>query len=351
MFKRFQWILILKVLLLALLVSCNGTIEEEEKLKVMATTPLLEDWVNNVAKGRVSVESIIPYGTDPHSYQPGAKDVSRIVSANTIFSVGLGYEEKWLKELLENNSDLANTSLGESVSPIKMSGGHDGHGHGHDHGDSGLDPHFWFDPTRVAMAVDAIANHLSEIDPMSQDYYQSNASEYKAQLMDLNNQIKDEVSAIPEQNRVIITGHDSLGYLEGRYGIESLQPIVSSVTSETGLSPDDLIKAVKFIKKHNVKVIFLETTQSDKYAKTVANETGINVASGLNVETLDDANGNYIDFMKDNIGVIVSNLSYAGHGTEHDVPHEAPHDDHEEHDEHEGHDDHEGHEEHDEQES
>ncbi|GIS82910.1 MAG: hypothetical protein CM1200mP15_15420 [Dehalococcoidia bacterium] len=93
-----------------------------------------------------------------------------------------------------------------------------------------------------------------------------------------------------------------------------------------------MIKAVKFIKKHNVKVIFLESTQSDKYAKTVANETGINVASGLNVETLDDANGNYIDFMKDNIGVIVSNLSYAGHGTEHDVPHEAPHDDHEGHD-------------------
>ena len=67
MFKRFQWILILQVLLLALLVSCNGTIEEEEKLKVMATTPLLEDWVNNVAEGRVSVESFIPYGTYPLS--------------------------------------------------------------------------------------------------------------------------------------------------------------------------------------------------------------------------------------------------------------------------------------------
>ena len=133
MFKRFQWILILQVLLLALLVSCNGTIEEEEKLKVMATTPLLEDWVNNVAKGRVSAETIIPYGTDPHSYQPGAKDVSRIVSADTIFSVGLGYEEQWLKKLLENNSDLTNRSLGESVSPIKMSGEHDGHGHGHGH--------------------------------------------------------------------------------------------------------------------------------------------------------------------------------------------------------------------------
>ena len=281
MIKRPHWIILLQLLLVALFVSCNGTIEEEEKLKVMATTPLLEDWVNNVAQDRVSVESIIPYRTDPHSYQPGAKDVSRIVSADTIFSVGLGYEEQWLKKLLEAHSELKNTPLGESVSPIKMSGGHDGHGHGHDHGDSGLDPHFWFDPTRVAMAVDAIANHLSEIDPSSQDYYQNNASEYKAQLMDLDNQIKDEVSRIPKRNRVIITGHDSLGYLQGQYRIESLQPVVSSVTSEAGLSPDDLIKAVKFIQKHNVKVIFLESTQSDKYAKTVANETGITVALSL----------------------------------------------------------------------
>ena len=74
MFKRFQWILILQVLLLALLVSCNGTIEEEEKLKVMATTPLLEDWVNNVAEGRVSVESIIPYGACLLYTSPSTRD-------------------------------------------------------------------------------------------------------------------------------------------------------------------------------------------------------------------------------------------------------------------------------------
>ena len=40
-------------------------------------------------------------------------------------------------------------------------GEHEGHGHGI------FDPHFWFDPLRVKMAVNEIAARLSELDPVT----------------------------------------------------------------------------------------------------------------------------------------------------------------------------------------
>ena len=53
----------------------------------------------------------------------------------------------------------------------------DEHGHeGHDHGP--LDPHFWFDPNRVKIAVNEIAARFSALDPEGASYYYRNAAEY-----------------------------------------------------------------------------------------------------------------------------------------------------------------------------
>ena len=65
---------------------------------------------------------------------------------------------------------------------------------------------------------------------------------------------------------------------------------------------------MKLIKKHDIKIIFLENETPDKSAKTVADETGIKVVSGLGVETLKDKNQNYVSFMKNNIDIIIKNL-------------------------------------------
>ena len=75
--------------------------------------------------------------------------------------------------------------------------GHDAHGHeGHDHGP--LDPHFWFDPNRVKIAVNDIAARLSALDPEGADFYYQNAVNYAAQLDELHSWIQEQVTLIPE---------------------------------------------------------------------------------------------------------------------------------------------------------
>ena len=99
-----------------------------EPLQVAATSNIVADWARNVGGDRVEVFSITPPGADPHSFQPGAKDIARIADADLVLSVGLGLEESWLHELLENaaRDPEAIVELGELVDPIEFSEGHAG---------------------------------------------------------------------------------------------------------------------------------------------------------------------------------------------------------------------------------
>ena len=100
-------------------------------VQVVTTTNFVADWVMNIAGGRAEVFSLLPLGGDPHSYQPGAKDVARIAEADLVLTVGLGLEAGWLTELVHNaNTDESKiVTLGDFVDPIEFKevGGHEEH--------------------------------------------------------------------------------------------------------------------------------------------------------------------------------------------------------------------------------
>ena len=97
-------------------------------VRVVTTTNIMADWVENVGGDHVEVFSVVPVGADPHGFQPGARDVSRIADADLVLSVGLGLEGSWLKELLQNAARDPSTivEIGEMVDPIEFAETHAG---------------------------------------------------------------------------------------------------------------------------------------------------------------------------------------------------------------------------------
>ena len=91
-------------------------------INVVATTNIVADWVENVGGDNVSVFSLVPVGVDPHTFQPGARDIARVADADLVFSVGLGLEESWLSDLLRNAAPNPSTivELGEVIDPIEF---------------------------------------------------------------------------------------------------------------------------------------------------------------------------------------------------------------------------------------
>ena len=182
----------------------------------------------------------------------------------------------------------------------------DGHGHG------ALDPHFWFDPERVIVAVRQIAKELRELDPDSADYYNSNRDEYITQLEELDHWIEESVSAIDDHDRILVTTHDSFGYFAAKFGFEVAGVIIPGGGTELERSPQELAELVHEVEEAGATVVFAEAQLSDRLASTLAREAGIKFVGGLYTGSLgEDGSGatTYVDMMRTNVGIIVEALA------------------------------------------
>ncbi len=143
-----------------------------------------------------------------------------------------------------------------------------------DHGHGPLDPHFWFDPNRVSDAVIEIATRLAILDPAGVETYTANATAYVAQLQELHAWTEQQLSGIPNEDRILITSHDSLSYFAVVYGFEVVGTVIPGGTTETESSAEQLAELIEIVEHEGVQAIFGETTVSERIARAVAEETG-----------------------------------------------------------------------------
>ena len=101
---------------------------EATLVNVATTSNIIADWVSIVGQDRVSVFAMLPPNADPHTFQPGARDVARVADADVVLSIGLGLEEAWLTDLLTNTAkdESAIIELGEGIDALEFASGHAG---------------------------------------------------------------------------------------------------------------------------------------------------------------------------------------------------------------------------------
>jgi len=317
-----------------ILVACTGSGTDEsscreredgDTLNVLATTPMIGEFVSQVGGDNINLTVLMPPEANPHTYDPSPQDATTIAEADLIFFTGLKYEPAPLLKLLESSacSPEVLAEVGESVFPVEFKeGGHDDHddhgeeGHdddeeGHDghegHGHGAYDPHFWFDPNRVSYAAEYIEGKLIQYDPTNEESYKSLTDTFTSELKGLVNEVIELIGMIPSGNRKLITTHESLGYLEAKFGLEVLATIIPSLDSSDEVSPSDLVEVIEVIEEEGVKVMFVESETPSVYAETLAQETGITLVTGLYVETL-KPNQSYSEFLISNVELIVNSL-------------------------------------------
>jgi ABC-type Zn uptake system ZnuABC Zn-binding protein ZnuA len=289
-------------LLTALVVSACGQPASDSPAAgpiVLASTTFLTDIAQNVAGDRAQVESLLPFGADPHAYQAAPADVARIAESNVLIINGLEYEH-FLEPLLENAG-------GERTVIEATAGLHPRVDAASEHG---VDPHLWLDPNLVITYVENIRDGLSEADPAGADDYEANASAYIAQLEELDAWIVEQVVVIPPARRLLVTNHEAMGYFAERYGFEIVDTILPSFSSEAGASAQEIAAAVDAIRASGAPAIFLGEVENPDLANQIAAETGVKVVDDLYLESLTDGPpaATYIDMMKHNVARIVEAL-------------------------------------------
>ena len=266
---------------------------------VLASATFLADIAQNVAGDRVVVESLLPVGSDPHSYQPTPQDVTKIAESKLLIINGAEYEH-FLEPLLENaggEREVIEASAGLSVRLDAES-------------EHGVDPHLWLDPNNVITYVENIREALTHYDPDGAAIFQSNADTYAAQLVELDEWINEQVSQIPPERRLLVTNHEALGYFAERYGFTVIGAVVPGVSSDASPSAEQMANLIDQIKASGTPAIFLDEVENPALAQQIASETGVKVIEDLHLESLTDGPpaGSYIAMIQHNVTLIVNAL-------------------------------------------
>ena len=321
-----------------------------QALTALATTTIWADITSN-ALCDASVESIIPPGADPHSFEPSVRVPEDIAAANLLVRNGLFLEEGLLATL--DSIDETKTtvlSVASLVETYVMAGDedhadhddhddhddhgdedhddhddhgdedhadHDDHGdedhadhddHGHDH--SAGDPHFWLDPVVVAEAVRGIAS--AAVDAGWPESVEACATAYAEELAALDEEIAAAVSAIEPDSRLLVTNHDAFGYFADRYGFTVLGTILPSTSTLAEANPADLAELAEKVQETGVTAIFYDLHASSADAQAFVDRLdGIQAVSLLTGTLVEDAEigADYLTMMRTNVDRIVAGLS------------------------------------------
>ena len=288
-------------LLLVMATACSPSTSSRRQtdIVILASTTFLADMTRNVVGDRVTVESLLPVGADPHSYQPTPQDVVKIEQSKLLIINGAEYEH-FLESLLENagaERDIIEASSGLHLRTDAES-------------EQGVDPHLWLDPNNVIVYVENIREGLTHFDPDGAAIYQSNADAYVAKLEALDTWINEHVSQIPPERRLLVTNHEALGYFAERYGFTVIGAVLPSVSSDASTSAGEMAELIEQIKSSGTPAIFLDEVENPALAQQIADETGVKVVADLHLESLTDGPpaASYIDMMKHNVTQIVNAL-------------------------------------------
>ena len=317
--------------------------------KVVATTTMLGDAVEILLEGTgIESTALIKPGVDPHLFELQAADAKRLQAADLVIYNGFNLEGK-MSDALEKMNGVA---VADSV-PEGRRIGATAEGYSGTH-----DPHVWMDVGLWAeYALPAVADALKAEYPDQAATIDSNLSAYQAELVGLDNYVRQAISLVPEQQRILITAHDAFGYFGQAYAIEVQGVQGLSTTSEAGTAR--VSELVNLIVDRKIPAVFVESSVPQKYLEKLVE--GVE-AAGHTVELapaiFSDSTGpagkfegTYAGMIDHNATIIAmelgaQNIDLHGHFGKLTLGHDHGHEDHagaEEHDDHEDHDDHEGH--------
>jgi manganese/zinc/iron transport system substrate-binding protein len=297
---------LLRFLLLLSLVAITHSVGAAQKISVSATTTMVADLVRDVGGDRVSVDTLMGPGVDPHLYKAAASDISKLQKAQIIFYSGL---------LLEGKLEEVFTSLGrtkrivavtESLPRDRLLAPPEFEGH--------PDPHVWFDVPLWKLCLDPVVKALSEADPAGKDYYEQRANEAGRKMDELHAWALAKAAELPPERRILVTSHDAYNYFGRAYGFQVVALQGISTVSEAGLA--DVAKLTDFIKAKGVQAVFVESSVPHNTIERISKDAGVKIGGELFSDAMGEAGqiendydlGTYEGMIKHNLTTIVEGL-------------------------------------------
>jgi zinc/manganese transport system substrate-binding protein len=341
----------------ALSLGAPALAHADQPIPVVATFSILGDMVERIGGDHVAVTTLVGPNGDAHVYQPTPQAARAVSEAEILVVNGLQFEG-WLDRLIEASEfDGRRVVATAGIEPIAFDGMH-GHGHGHEehahedghdhahedhaHGDEAghdhdhedhaeaagddhdghaeaghdghdhgaFDPHAWQSLDNAVAYVDTITAALAQADPGNAATFYENRAAYVAEIEALDAEIREIVSGLPDERRIVVTSHDAFQYFARDYGLTFLSPQGLSTDSEA--SARDVARLIEQMRAEGVSAVFFENIADTRLLERIADETGASIGGTLYPGALSGPDGpapTYLDMMRHNATTLAQALS------------------------------------------
>ena len=298
MSQRKAW---LKIGLLLAAVSSTTTAHAQTlspPINVVATFSVLGDLVAKVAGDDAHVSVLTPINAEVHEWELTPDNFAALEDADIVFFNGYQLEQ-WMRQVeATTQDDVALISVAEASGyPVQYIAIGDMQGD--------VDPHLWTDPRAAIAYVQVIANELEGLLPEQAEDIEARAEAVTAELQDLHAELQKALSDIPEKRRVLLSSEAAFLYFSDAYGFE--HDGIWGNNAETEGSPRQLMRVIDMINERQPAAIFWESTISDRYVSSLADDTGIPVAGPLYVDSLSEPDGeagDYFAMLRHNVAML-----------------------------------------------
>lgn len=271
----------------------------EERPVVLTTFTVLADVAQNVAGDHLTVESITKIGAEIHGYEPTPSDIRSASHADLILDNGLNLE-LWFQQFV-NDLDAPHAVVSDGVEVMDIT----------EDADAGTpNPHAWMSPLNMQIYVDNMVAAFSELDPENAASFAANGAAYQADLQDVQDELVDELSALPETQRALVTCEGAFSYLAR--DAELTEKYIWPVNAEQQATPQQIASTIEFVNENDVPAVFCESTVSDRAMQQVAEATDANFGGTLYVDSLSDGDGpvpTYLELIRYDTTTIIDALT------------------------------------------
>lgn len=279
--------------------GADGGAAIDERPVVLTTFTVLADIAENVAGGHLRVESITKVGAEIHGYEPTPGDIRRASEADLILDNGMGLEA-WFEQFVAD-LDAPHAVVSGGVETIDIA----------EDAYAGLpNPHAWMSPVNVQIYIDNMVDAFADIDPGRAAEYQANGETYQAELQGVQDELLAKLSALPENERALVTCEGAFSYLARDAGLT--EKYIWAVNAEQQATPQQIASAIEFVKDNDVPAVFCESTVSDAPMQQVVEATDAEFGGVLYVDSLSEADGpvpTYLELIRHDAAVIIDALT------------------------------------------
>ena len=320
--KRILSLIIAVTVILLTLCSCSDYIASQDGMKIVCTMFPQYDYIKNILGSDENLSLLINNGSDLHGFEPTAKDIVEIRTANMFVYIG-GASDAWVDRIIDSNEnpDLRAVAIMDCVDTLSLEdiesleyGGHHAHDHSthdHHHSPEEADEHIWLSLKNSVKIVYSLCDEICSLDPENEEKYRANTAAYVAKLEVLDREY-ETVFTNGKKDILLFADRFPFGYLTHDYGISHVAAF-TGCSSESEVTAETFARLIGQTKEHSLKHVLILEGSDGRTARTVCEATGakpLTVDSCQTVSAEDIKNGaNYIDIMTKNLEIFKEALN------------------------------------------